>query len=574
MHDGISQGAVNMNVHAKIPELSALIPSLGWLPAYRKELLRPDVIAGLTAASVVIPKAMAYAAIAGLPVEVGLYTIFIPMVIYAVLGTSRPLSVSTTTTIAILTATELALAAPNGTPGEYLAAASTLALLVGAMLVLAAVLRLGFIANFISDPVLTGFKAGIGLVIVVDQVPKLLGQHFDKGGFFQNIISIVHDLPDLSVPTLIVSLVMLALIFGMEHFRPQSPAPLLAVIAGIAASALLGLEDKGVSIVGDISAGLPAFKVPVVSLASQLWPGALGIALMSFVETIAAGRAFLKHGEPHPEANNELFALGLANIIGGFFRIMPAGGGTSQTAVTRKAGAHTQVAGMVTASIAVATLLFLAPLVGIMPQATLAAVVVATSIGLVNPAEFSSIRYIRHVEFRWAVVAFLGVIFLGTLKGILVAVIVSMLSLLHQANKPPVYALGRIPGTDVFRPLSREHPGDETFEGLLMLRTEGRMHFASAPQSGQKMRALVQEYNPKVVMLDLSAVPDIEYTALRMLTEAEETLREAGITLWLSALNPEALNVIRQAPLGKTLGRERMFYNLNQAVENYQTMVR
>ena len=558
----------------KFPEVSTLIPSLVWLPSYRKEWLRPDVIAGLTAASVVIPKAMAYATIAGLPVEVGLYTIFIPMVIYAVLGTSRPLSVSTTTTIAILTATQVALAAPNGTAAEYLAAASTLALLVGVILILAALLRLGFIANFISDPVLTGFKAGIGVVIVVDQVPKLLGQHFDKGGFFHNIISIIRDIPELSVPTLIVSLVMLALIFGMEHIRPQSPAPLLAVIAGIAASALLGLEGRGVSIVGDIPAGLPAFKVPDISLASQLWPGALGIALMSFVETIAAGRAFLKHGEPNPDANNELFALGLANAIGGFFRIMPAGGGTSQTAVTRKAGARTQVAGMVTAAIAVATLLFLAPLIGIMPQATLAAVVVATSIGLVNPAEFLSIRHIRHVEFRWAVVAFLGVIFLGTLKGILVAVIVSMLSLLHQANNPPVYALGRIPGTDVFRPHPEEHPGDETYEGLLMLRTEGRMHFASAPQAGQKMRALVQENNPKVVVLDLSAVPDIEYTALRMMTEAEENMREAGITLWLTALNPEALNVIRQAPLGLTLGRDRMFYNLKQAVEKYQKMER
>jgi SulP family sulfate permease len=556
------------------PKLSALIPSLGWLPAYRKEWLRTDTIAGLTAASVVIPKAMAYAAIAGLPVEVGLYTVFIPMVIYAVFGTSRPLSVSTTTTIAILTATELALVAPNGTAGEYLAAASTLALLVGAMLVLASILRLGFIANFISDPVLTGFKAGIGLVIVVDQVPKLLGQHFDKGGFLHNIISVARDLPDVSMPTLLLSLIMLSLIIGMERFRPHSPAPLLAVIVGIAASALMGLEGRGVSIAGDIQSGLPAFSVPDLTLVSQLWPGALGIALMSFVETIAAGRAFLRHGEPHPEANRELFALGLANAAGGLFQTMPAGGGTSQTAVNRTAGAHTQAAAIVTAAIAMASMLFLAPIIGLMPQATLAAVVVATSIGLISPAEFRSIRRIRHVEFRWAVIALMGVIFLGTLKGILVAVIVSMLALLHQANNPPVYAMGRIPGRNVFRPRSAKHPKDETFEGLLMLRTEGRMHFASAPQAGQKMRALVQEYNPKVVVLDLSAVPDIEYTALRMLTEAEENMREAGITLWLSALNPEALKVIRQAPLGGILGQDRMFYTLKQAMEKYQTMLR
>ena len=563
-----------MEEHAKIPGLSSLIPSLGWLQAYRKEWLRPDAIAGLTTASVVIPKAMAYAAIAGLPVQIGLYTVFIPMVIYAFFGTSRPLSMSTTTTIAILTATELATLSPNGTADEYLAAAATLALLVGAMLVLAAVLRLGFIANFISDPVLTGFKTGIGLVIVVDQVPKLLGQHFDKGGFLHNIISVVRDLPDVSVPTLGLSLVMLALIFGMERFRPHSPAPLLAVIVGIAASALMGLEGRGVSIAGDIPSGLPAFTVPDLTLAGRLWPGALGIALMSFVETIAAGRAFLKHGEDHPEPNRELFALGLANAAGSLFQTMPAGGGTSQTAVNRNAGALTQAAAIVTAAMAVASMLFLAPIIGLMPQATLASVVVATSIGLVSPAEFLTIRRIRHIEFRWALVALVGVLFLGTLKGILVAVIVSMLALLHQANNPPVYAMGRIPGRNAFRPRSAKHPKDETFEGLLMLRTEGRMHFASAPQAGQKMRALVQEYNPKVVVLDLSAVPDIEYTALRMLTEAEENMRKAGITLWLSALNPEALKVIRQAPLGEILGRDRMFYTLKQAMEKYQTIVR
>jgi high affinity sulfate transporter 1 len=542
---------------------------LDWLFRYPKEWLRLDLVAGLTTAAVVIPKAMAYATIAGLPVEVGLYTAFIPMVLYAVLGTSRPLSVSTTTTIAILTADQLAQVASQGNPGELMIAASTLAFLVGAFLLLAGIFRLGFIANFISDPVLTGFKAGIGLVIVVDQIPKMLGVHFDKGPFFHNLLSTVQHIPELSIPTLALALAMLALLFGLERFAPRAPAPLLAVAVGIAASAFLSLESMGVGIVGNIPSGLPAFALPEFSLLQQLWPGAMGIALMSFVETVAAGRAFEGKGEPRPEANQELTALGLANIAGGLFRIMPAGGGTSQTAVNRKAGARIQIAALLTAAAAVATMLFLAPVIRLMPQATLAAVVVATTASLLSPKEFCAILRIHYAEFWWAVIAFAGVAVLGTLQGILVAVAISLMTLMYTANHPPIYALGRKPGTDVFRPLSTEHPEDETFPGLLIVRTEGMMTFASAPRIRDGLWALIDEARPGVLLVDFSAVPNLEYTALKLLSDFEEKLREAGITLWLAALNPKALAVLKRSPLFATLGYERMFFNVEQAVENY-----
>jgi len=528
------------------------------------------VVAGLTAAAVVIPKAMAYAAIAGLPVEAGLYTAFVPMAVYALLGTSRPLSVSTTSTIAILTAGALALVAPNASPAELVTAASTLALLTGAMLVVASVLKLGFIAQFISEPVLTGFKAGLGLVIVADQIPKLLGLHFDKAGFVRNLVSIVEQLPETSLPTMGLALATLGLVVGAEHFFPRVPAPLLAVVGGIAAFGLLGLEATGIETVGKIPPGLPAFTPPDLSLVGHLWPGALGIALMSFTETVATGRAFARRGEPHPEANRELLALGLANLAGGLFRVMPAGGGASQTAVNRRAGAKSQAAALVTVAMVAATLLVLAPVIRLMPQATLAAVVVATTVGLISPAEFRAIRRVRTAEFRWAVVALVGVVLLGSLNGILVAVVVSLLALLYQANRPPVYTLGRKPGTNLFRPLSAEHAGDETFPGLLIVRTEGRIYFANAQRVGDGMWPLIHATQPRVLLLDCSAVPDIEYTALRMLTDAEETLREHGTTLWLAGLNPEVLRLIEQAPLGKVLGRERIFPTLEEAVRRYQ----
>jgi sulfate permease, SulP family len=547
------------------------IPMLDWLGGYQKGWLRPDLVAGLTTAAVVVPKAMAYATVAGLPVEIGLYTAFVPMVIYAILGTSRPLSVSTTTTLAILTGTELALVVPGGDPASLLTASATLAFLVGVMLILAAALRLGVVASFISEPVLTGFKAGVGLVIVLDQIPKLLGIHFDKGGFLENLLALIHHLPQTSLPTLAVGVAMLVILVGIERFAPRAPAPLVAVALGIGASGLFALHSYGVETVGHIPQGLPSFTAPSLDLVAQLWPGALGIALMSFTESIAAARAFAGRGEPRPEPNRELLATGLGNVVGGLFSGMPAGGGTSQTAVNSLAGARTQVAGLVTAGAAVATMVFLAPLMGLMPQATLGAVVIVYSIGLIQPAEFGAILRIRRMEFLWALAAFAGVVLLGTLKGIVVAIILSMVALAYQTAHPRLYVLGRKRGTDVFRPTSDEHPEDETFPGLLIVRPEGRIFFANAQRIGDQLLPLIDAAAPKIVAMDFSAVPDIEYSALKMLIEGEERARERGVVLWLVALNPEALGMVQRSSLGETLGRERLVFNLQMAVDRYRS---
>jgi len=540
-----------------------------WLVSYHKDWFRLDVIAGLTAAAVVIPKSMAYATIAGLPVQVGLYTAFVPMIIYAFLGTSRVLSVSTSTTIAILTAAQLGEVVPNGDAESILRAAVTLTVLVGAMLVVACLLRLGFVANFISQPVLIGFKAGIGVVIVLDQIPKLLGIHIAKGTFLQNLVSTIRNIPEAKLVTLAVGVSIILILIGVEHLAPKAPAPLLAIAAGIGASYLLQLSTQGVDLVGHIPQGLPSLTLPSVALSVQLWPGALGIALMSFTETIAAGRAFANNDEPWPQANRELLATGLANMGGGLLGAMPGGGGTTQTAVNRLSGARTQVAELVTAAMALITMLFLAPLIALMPQATLAAIVIVYSVGLIKPAEFREILKVRRTEFMWAVIAFAGVMLLGTLKGIIVAIIVSIVALAYQAAKPQVHVLGRKPGTNVFRPRSDEHPEDEEFPGLLLLRPEGRIFFANAEQVAHKVRVEVQEEQPHVVIFDLRAVFDLEYTALKMLIEAEKTNRERGIRMWLVGMNPEVLAMVNKSSLGETLGREGMYLNLESALKKY-----
>ena len=539
-----------------------------WLRSYRREWIRLDVVAGVTAAAVVLPKAMAYATIAGLPVQVGLYTACVPMAIYALLGASRSLSVSTTTTLAILSAAALAdVAAADG--ATALAACAMLSLLVGAILIGASMLRLGFVADFISEPVLVGFKAGIAVVIIADQLPKILGVHISRASFVHDLISIGRALPDTSVLTLAIGVAMLTALVSLEHFAPSVPAPLVAVAAGIGAAFLFHLQSHGVALVGRIPRGLPPLVVPDWSVSAEHWPAAVGIALMSFTETIAAGRAFVAEDEPVPPANRELLATGLANAGGAFFGAMPAGGGTTQTAVNRHAGARTQFAALVTAAVSAATMLLLAPVLALMPQAVLAAIVITYSVGLFRPEEFRAILHVRRTEFIWAITALAGVVLLGTLKGIVVAIVVSLVALAHQTANPLVYVIGRKRGTNVFRPRSAEHPDDETFPGLLLLRVEGRIFFANARQVAHKIRPLVEEAQPRVVAVDLSAVPDLEYTALKMLTEAANRQRERGVAVWLVGLNPEVLRVIQRSPLGDAMGRQGMHFNLEVAVANY-----
>ena len=312
--------------------------------------------------------------------------------------------------------------------------------------------------------------------------------------------------------------------------------------------------------------------MPDLSLIERLLPGALGIALMSFTETIAAGRAFARPADPPINANRELVATGAGNLAGALLGAMPSGGGTSQTAVVRSAGGQSQKASLVTAAAAVATMLLLAPLLGLMPNATLAAVVIVYSVGLIQPADFNSIRAVRSMEFRWALVACAGVLVFGTLKGIVVAIVASMIGLASQTANPRVSVIGRKRGTDILRPLSPEHPDDETFEGLLIVRPEGRLYFVNAQNVFDQIDALVAKHRPRVLALDLSRTPDLEYSALQMLIERERRATASSAVIWLVGLNPAVLEMVRHAGLHERLGRERMLFNAREAMHRYQAM--
>jgi anti-anti-sigma factor len=335
---------------------------------------------------------------------------------------------------------------------------------------------------------------------------------------------------------------------------------------------LFGLQALGVSTIGLIPQGFPSLTLPDLALIEQLVPGALGMALMSFTETIAVGRAFTVPGDPPINANRELVATGAANLGGALFGAMPGGGGASQTALVRGAGARSQKASLVTAAAAAATMLLLAPLLGLLPNATMAAVVIAYSVGLIQPVEFLAIRKVRTMEFRWALIACAGVLVFGTLKGIVVAIIVSLIGLASQTAYPRVSVIGRKRGTDVLRPLSSENPDDETVEGLLIVRPEGRLFFVNAQYVADQILALVAQYQPRVVVFDMSRVPDLEYSALRMLIESEKRAIELGIVSWLVGLNPGVREVVRTSGYDELLGGERMLFDDRAAIARYQAL--
>lgn len=543
-------------------------PIASWLYSYRREWLGADALAGLTTAAVVIPKAMAYAVIAGLAVEAGLYTALAAMLVYPLLASSRALSVTTTSAIAMLTAAQVAATASQAGGADPAAVAATLALLVGGILIIARLLRLGFLANLISKPVLVGFEAGVGVVILVGQLKSVLGVPVHS----KTTVGILLELPGLLMQahavTVAVAAAGIAVLLALPRLLPRAPAPLVWVALSIAASAAIGLEALGARSVGTVPAGLPSVGLPDISLAATLWPAAVGIALMSFTEAVAVGRTFCQRDDPPVEPNRELLAGGAANVASALVGGMPAGGGASQTAVAESAGTRSQMAQWVGAGAVLVVLLFLSPLIGLLPQAALGIMILLAAASMIKPGEFRAIARVRRLELIWSLATLAGVILIGTLEGILIAVAISIVTLLYQANHPPVYAVAWNREKAIFR-RAGDDERDETFPGLLMLRTEGRMNFANAANAGEKMQVLVARTQPRVIVLECSAIPDIEYTALTMLVEAEQKLSARGVSLWLAGVNPDMLKIIERSALGAALGRERMFFNLRQALEAY-----
>jgi SulP family sulfate permease len=537
-----------------------------WLRSYRVSWFRWDLIAGLTTAAVVIPQAMAYATIAGLPVEYGLYTALVPMVVYSLLGTARCLSVSTTSTIALLTASGIALAPEGAEPAEV---AAVLAVEVGLLLVIAGFLRLGFLSSFISRPVLAGFKIGMGLTVAASQLGKIMGVSISGETFFPKITSAASQVDDTNPWTLAIALTSFAILLIIKRKSPTLPGALLVFIGGMVLMAITQLETRGVATVADVPGGLPNLDVPDFELVTALLPAAAGIALMAFVESIAAARAFRTQQELPLNPDKELVALGGANLAGGMFQAIPAGGGLSQSAVNDRSGARSQVSSLVTASSVAMVLMLLAWLFVYVPEPILGAIVLVAALGLIDVGSLRGIRRLRVDDYIFGVVAGLAVLALGALPGLLVGIVVSLATLFWELNHPPIFILGRKPDTDVFRERGHD-PADIVYPDLMIARVESGLYFGNAQRVADRLTKMVEDapHRPRTLLLDLSAVPQVDSTAVEVFGDLAEGLHSAGTEVRLAAMTTSVLEVAKDAPRwGDLKARQLIFPTLSEGVD-------
>jgi high affinity sulfate transporter 1 len=462
------------------PLLQQYIPILEWLPRYQLAWLKTDVIAGLSIWAVMVPEAMAYARIAGVPALFGLYTVPIPLFMYALLGTSRTMVIGPDSATALISSVTVGAMATSGSD-RYLLFTSALALIVGILFLLLGLLKMGWVANFIPTPAMKGFIQGLVWVTIMGQVPKLFGIAGGQGNFWQKLGAIIHHLPQSHGMTTVIGMTSLILLLLLKKFLPKLPGALTAVIVSILAVTVLGLESRGVDLVEEVQTGLPSLRVPVVSMAQfrSLVPGALAIALLGYSESLGAAKAAAEKTGEEIAPNQELVSHGPANLGSALSSGFVVVGSLSKTSVAMEAGAKTQVSSLVHGSLVVLTLLFLMPLFRNLPHATLAAIVIEAMLGLANFSYLKNLRRVSPVEYAVALVAFLGVLFLGALQGIGLGVVLSLLLLIHRASHPGTAVLGKLPGEEMYRDILR-HPEATTIPGLLLFRFDADLIFPNA----------------------------------------------------------------------------------------------
>ncbi|MEV7963807.1 SulP family inorganic anion transporter [Oerskovia paurometabola] len=572
----------------------ALFPTLR---GYRAAWLRADVVGGLSAGAVVVPQAMAYATIANLPVGFGLYTCMVPLVVYALLGGSRTLSMSTTSTIATLSASTLLAAGVAAGADDPARAVSTLTLLVGALLLLTRVLRLGSLVENISQATLVGIKAGVGATVAAAQLPHLLGVPADPDatGFFQVLGSALGHLDEAVPATVALSVGSVAVLLLLGRVAPRLPAPLVVVAVGIALVAFAGLADRGVEVIEPIPPGLPLPVLPDLSLVGSMLAGAAAIAIMAFLETVAVGRGVRRPDEPQIEPDRELLANGAAAVVGAFFRAMPPAGGFSQTAVSLRAGARTQVAGLVTAALAILVALFLAPVLDDLPQATLGAMVVVATASLIKVGDFVVLWRINRVEFAVAAVTTGIGLVAGLLPAVGVGVGLTLVLVLRELDRPRVVPLVRAPqggwapvdrgtaeGDDseedaaVTREVAREAALESGIApGVLVLHLDAGLYTANTRPTVERILALARASapTPRAVVLESGAQRGVTSTVLDGLADLDRQLAGIGCTLLLARVPAETAARAGASPWFAALAADgRLLPSVDAAVAAAQAL--
>jgi high affinity sulfate transporter 1 len=532
--------------------LKSFFPIVSWLPKYKTAWLQPDTIAALTVWALLVPEAMAYAGIAGMPPEYGLYAAPLALLGYAIFGTSKHLNVGPSSTVAALSFSVIAgLGIASGTE-EWIALTAALAILTGLFLLIGGILRLGVLADFLSRPVLDGFVIGVAITVAVGQLDKMLGYEVAavELDFIPDILLLLSDIGMTHWPTLVVGLVSLALLFIIEKYLPKVPGALTVLVLAIIVSALLDLEAQGIHIVGDIPGGLPPFGLPDVTLeqVGSLVGGALAIMLVAYAESIAVARSYATKFNYKVDADQEFIGLGAANLGSGMSSAFVVDGSLSKTAASVEAGSKTQMVSIIAAVAVLITAVALTPLFRTLPEATLGAIVIHAVWHLINFKKIWKYRAITSLDFWTAFVAMVGVLALGILEGIVLAIFLGLLGLLYSTKSRTTAVLGKVPGENIYRSLEN-YPDGETVPGLLVTRFDGSLFFANAPDLVEEIRFGVEvtDPTPSVVLVDFESVTEVDATALINVRELSEELERAGIDLRLARVRTH-VSTIRFMP--------------------------
>ena len=556
--------------------MSSVIPGLATLSSYRASWLSKDLVAGLVLTALLVPQGMAYAELAGLPAITGLYTSILCLVGYALFGPSKILVLGPDSSLGpMIAATILPLVGANGDPGRAIALASMLALLVGAIMVLAGAAKLGFIADLLSKPTMIGYMNGLALTILVGQLPKLFGFSVDGDDFIAEASGFLKGVADgdTVLAALAIGVLGLVLILIFQRVLPKVPGVLVAVVVSILAANVFHLADHGVSLVGELPRGLPSFTLPRVGVSdlALLVGGAFGIALVSLTDTIATASSFAARAGQEVDGNREMIGIGAANIAAGFFQGFPVSTSGSRTAVAEQAGAKTQVTGLVGALLIALMLLFVPGLLRNLPQPTLAAVVIAASLSLADVPGTVRLWRQRRVEFSLSIAAFLGVALLGVLPGIGIAVALSIGNVFRRAWWPYQTVLGRVPGVPGYHDV-HSYPDAERLPGCVVFRFDAPLFFANARTFREQIRALARsEPPPTWIVVASEPITDVDTTAADMLEDLDEALNARGISLVFAEMKDPVRRKIERYELTRTIDPRHFFPTVDAAITAFRT---
>ena len=547
------------------------IPILSWLPNYNISFLKGDLAAGLTVGVMLIPQGMAYAMLAGLPPIYGLYASILPLFLYAIFGTSRQLAVGPVAMISLLVAAGVGAIAEIGSH-TFIQLAILLALLVGTIQLLMGLFRLGFLVNFLSHPVVSGFTSAAALIIGFSQLKHLMGVNIPRSNHVHKIIQgAIENIQATNLYTLAIGLVAIAIILAIKKFKMRIPGPLVAVVFGILAVWLGGLDAQGVKIVGEVPKGLPSLSIPTFTWqqVQSLLPIALTISFIGFMESIAVAKAIQrKHKDYEVVPNQELIALGIANIGGSFLQAFPTTGGFSRTAVNDQAGAKTGLAAIISASLIILTLLFLTPLFYYLPKAILASVIMVAVFGLIDFKEAIHLWKSYRSDFWMLFATFWGTLLLGIEEGVLIGVVLSLAMIIFQTTQPHIAVLGKIPNRSHYRNISR-FDNLEVRDDLLIVRFDARLYYANISYFLEEMQQLIHDKGKelKLFILDADSMNGIDSSGVHAIEELANILKDKNIRFAIAGAKGPVRDVLQKFGLYQSLGEDSFFLRIQHAID-------